>query len=145
MKIWLEKALIKGAFYRQSPAFAFGKALVSPRHSETGADIYFQMRQVAPDDVVLHLRDNLAIVGRSFVQAAYNETRVGNEVWYRVPLRDYTELDPPLNRAWFFDERYRGDLLNVIASGHRRLFYTRQFTLMQGRYLSEVPPSLFAI
>ena len=58
-----------------------------------------------------------------------------------MPLRQYTDVKPPLEREELFGNETTARKLQEIAEAHRDLFYTGQ-QLRQGAYLTEVPPVL---
>jgi 5-methylcytosine-specific restriction enzyme B len=54
-RFWVEKTIVKSRPDRQMGENALGKALWSPQRAEDGKDIYKQMREVEPGDVVFTL------------------------------------------------------------------------------------------
>lgn len=109
------------------------------------------MRAVKSGDLVLHLIDNDAITGLSTVETAADEsfTGVAGSAWadrpcYRVPLRDFCQLDPPLRREWFFSDSEIAEQLRSLSAQPRSrgLFYNSKLELNQGAYLTEAPQSL---
>ena len=68
------------------------------------------MRDVREGDVVLHLTDNDAFTGASIVASAADAsfpgisgTAWGDRPCYRVQLRAFEKIDPPLDRDWHTD------------------------------------------
>lgn len=53
--VWIEKSLVKGRSDRIHGEHALGRALWSPLRSQSGADVYRNMRLVQPNDIILHL------------------------------------------------------------------------------------------
>jgi hypothetical protein len=145
MIVWMEKTLVKGAPERQIGDTAVGKALASPAHGEGNRDIYKLMREVLPGDVVLHLVDNEGIRGLSVARSSYHRVRAPFGERYIVPLRDYTELEPPLSRTVFFSEPFGNRLQALLKIGVPPAFFTRYLKLQQGKYLTHVSPELLSI
>ena len=109
------------------------------------------MRAVSPGDVVFHLTDNLGFTGISNVESKVDDTFTGisGTAWggqpgYRVGLKDYRQLSPPLLRETFFgDEEFRRGLLATLQDKeHGPLFYNKALELNQGAYLTEAPLEL---
>jgi Mrr restriction endonuclease-like protein len=108
-RVWIEKSLVKGRPDRASGEHALGRALWSPLRAQNGADIYRNMRLLQPNDIVLHLTDNTAFTGTSIAEGFARTDFVGVEgtSWagfpcYRIPLRDFAPLKPPLEREQLF-------------------------------------------
>jgi hypothetical protein len=141
-RFFLEKTMVVGTPYRSNPGLQLGQALISPQRSAGGSDIYKLMRELKPGDIVLHLVDNKAIVGYSMVASVHEEHRMGPEMWYRVPLREYRQLTPPLLREYFFAGKIGAELVRIARSGQKHLFYTRKLTLLQGAYLTPLPSNV---
>ena len=151
MRFWIEKTIVKGRPDRQVGPYRLGEALWSPKKSADGRDIYANMREVSPGDVVLHLTDNFGFTGSSIVAKEADDkvrgipgTQWEDQVGYRVQLRDFQTLDPPLSREALFSERQ--DLLAILNSddGHG-MFYNKNLELNQGAYLTPAPFSLVTI
>ncbi len=150
-RYWVEKTIVKGRLDRQEGPHKVGSALWSPQKSADGRDIYASMREVAPGDVVFHLTDNSGITGVSFAAEKFDDgfTGVGGTEWgekpsYRIALKGYQPLIPPLAREAFLgDEAFRNALLKIQASkDHGPLFFNKDLELNQGAYLTEAPPEL---
>jgi hypothetical protein len=151
-RIWIEKTKVKDRPDRLKGTEALGSALWSPQRSDSGGDIYRFMRDVRPGDIVLHLTDNQAFTGRSIVASAVDGRFIGvpNTEWadvpaYRVQLRDYTPIDPPLDRQVFFGEPYKSQLRRIAADGVKNLFFNKEPSLNQGAYLTPAPPRLVQV
>jgi hypothetical protein len=145
----VEKCLIKGRADRFEGENALGKALWSPLRGKNGADIYRSMRLVQPNDVILHLTDNLAFTGTSIVSDLAETDFVGlpNTDWagqdcYRVRLRDFAKVDPPLTKEELVSDREIRNRLVAIRGRNSNLFYDPDLDLHQGGYLTEVPVEL---
>ena len=150
-RYWVEKTIVKGRLDRQEGPHGVGLALWSPQRSADGRDIYTNMRDVAPGDVVLHLTDNSAFTGVSFAAEKFDDsftgvagTEWGNKPCYRIALKNYQALVPPLGREAFLgDESFRNALLKIQASkDHGPLFFNKDLELNQGAYLTEAPSEL---
>lgn len=152
-RYWIEKTLVTGRADRLEGDHALGRALWSPQTSKDGRQIYGAMTQVSEGDIVFHLTDNKAITDVSVVAASADDsfTGVAGTEWadqpgYRIALKDYAKLDPPLPRSEFFEtEPYSAELKELVESGARGLFFNRKLELNQGSYLTEATPSLLAI
>ena len=109
-RFWMEKTIVSGRADRQEGEHALGRALWSPQLSKDGKNIYANMLEVQPEDVVFHLTDNEAISDVSIVCEAADShfTGVVGSDWehqaaYRVALKDHQKLDPPLERSAFLE------------------------------------------
>lgn len=149
LRIWIEKTIVKGRNDREQGEHRLGAALWSPQKAKNGADIYKDMRAVREGDVVLHLIDNKQFSGISIADGPVDSTFQGlpNTAWqgpaYRVPLRDYLPLDPPLEREDFLESPIGAAELRKVREQHRRgLFYTSDLDLNQGKYLTRAPIEL---
>lgn len=150
--IWIEKTLVKGRDDRESGEHALGKAIWSPQKSKSGGDIYANMRSVKAGDIVLHLTDNMGFTGISVADSVADDAFSGvpGSDWfgacYRVPLRDFEALHPPLDRSQLLKtEPYAAELKELIESGVKGLFYNSNLDLNQGAYLTEATPTLVSI
>lgn len=152
-RYWLEKTIVRDRPDRLSGDYSIGRALWSPQKSKDGSDIYRNMREVQPGDVVFHLTDNEAITGVSFAASAADDSFVGLEgtPWaedaaYLIKLDQYEELDPPLKRdAFFKTEPFATELNELRKAGESGLFYNKNLDLNQGSYLTELTPTLLNI
>jgi DNA polymerase III delta prime subunit len=153
-KYWVEKTLVKGRADRINGDFALGKALWSPQKGKTGRNIYSAMQDVQPGDIILHLTDNMGFSGVSMAASGADPTFVGLQGtdWKGMPgflirLRDYTALDPPLNREEFLGDPAVFAQLALILEQHtgKGLFYNRDHELNQGAYLTEAPVELVGV
>jgi hypothetical protein len=140
----------------------FGKCLWSPARNKAGHDLYRLMREVAADDLVLHLLHDTwgprerehRFVGCSFAHGPVEVRSDGppapgewadQSPYYRVPLRDYQPFPAPVSLAAFiplFDAELRSDLAQKP-----RYFpfinYGNEIRLRQGGYINECTPALF--
>jgi hypothetical protein len=152
LRYWVEKTNVGGRPDRQEGPNRVGAALWSPQRGKGGRNIYANMREVLPGDLVLHLTDNIGFTGISKVENKVDDkfggvpgTTWGEQPSYRVALTDYHELKPPLLREAFFDdEECRHGLLALLQSDNDRgpLFYNKSLELNQGAYLTEAPVEL---
>lgn len=142
----------------------FGTCLWSPARNKAGSDLYRLMREVAADDLVLHLlhdswnpgESEHRFVGSSFAQAAVEvrqdePTEPGawarQSPYYRVPLRNYQSFLESLSLAAFiplFDAELREDLATRPIHFPFTLYNNeRDVRLRQGGYLNDCTPALF--
>ena len=151
--VWVEKTVVQDRPDRQNGADRLGASLWSPQRSADGRDMYANMRAIKPGDLVLHLTDNDAITGISTVEAEADDSFEGvagtdwsNRPGYRVPLKGFRSLEPPLRREWFFGDLEIAEQLRALSAQPRArgLFYNSKLELNQGGYLTEAPPSLVA-
>lgn len=150
-RIWVEVTLVRGRSDRTAGPHQLGQALWSPQRSADDRDIYANMRQVRRGDVILHLTDNEGITAVSQAAGSVDDTFMGvsGTPWgdrpcYRISLERFARLDPPLDRAWFFEDPSISSELAAIAEqprGHG-LFYSKKMELNQGAYLTEAPSAL---
>ena len=146
---WVEKTIVEDRPDRKEGPHALGKALWSPQRADGNRDIYRLMREVREGDVVFHFVDNKELRGVSVAASQADETFTGVEgtEWasrpsYRIPLREYRQLNPPIHRSDFLaDNNYRSRISNMLEQ-HRGLFFNREFNLNQGSYLTEAPIEL---
>jgi putative restriction endonuclease len=74
-RVWIEKTLSRGRQDRQTGPHRIGQALWSPQKAADGRDVYANMRDVRPGDTVLHLTDNDAFTGISWVAEGVDTPR----------------------------------------------------------------------
>ena len=151
--VWVEKTIVQSRRDRLEGPHRLGEALWSPQRSADGRDIYANMRAVQLGDLVLHLIDNDAIAGTSVVAAPLDQSFNGvpGTDWadrrcYRIALKEFQPLDPPLRREWFFSDpevAARLRELSIVPRG-RGLFFNSKLELNQGSYLTEAPTALVA-
>ena len=110
---FVEKTLVRGRPDRETGPYALGKVLWSPQSGEKGARIYELMTEVQSGDIVFHLIDNREICGYSTVDSTVDRNFSGlkNTPWadrpaYLVRLRDFTPLDPAIQREWLLKAWY---------------------------------------
>ncbi|RIJ42661.1 McrB family protein [Pontibacter oryzae] len=145
MKVWIEKKLVKGRDDRLKGEPILGKALWSATKSSSGVDIYSTMREVEPNDVILHLTDNYGITGISlaagkFTEADGSQHSNGVGLAYMVPLKDFRILNPVVTRDKLLREENRAQLDQIRKQG--KVFYNKKLELNQGAYLTESPVEL---
>jgi MoxR-like ATPase len=152
-RFWIEKTIANGRADRLSGQHALGRALWSPQRSKDGKNIYANMLEVRPGDVVFHLVDNQAITGMSVVESAADQSFLGiagsdwaDQPSFRISLIDYQQLEPPLAREAFLEaEPFATELKELAESGQKGLFYNSRRGLNQGAYLTEATPTLRSI
>lgn len=151
--VWVEKSHVRNRPDRQQGENRLGSALWSPQRARNGADIYGAMRTARKGDVVLHLTDNEAITGVSIVDSDLDESFQGladtdwaDQPCYRLALRDFIKLEPPLPRKEFFDHAQTAVKLKaVLAKSSAPLFYNSDMELNQGAYLTQAPGELVMV
>ena len=150
VKCWIE------SMSRKKDIDQLGSVLWSPQKSTNDADFYRQMRNIKPDDVVLHLINN-EIVGVSKAASKYNDNFVcPSGPWegrpgYEVRLKDFIDFRKnrvTLNRNEFLNQKNNDKLIKIHDEwpyGIGKLFYTKNLTLTQGAYLTYVSNELAAL
>ncbi len=145
-RIWIEKTIVRHRPDRNVGANRLGVALWSPQKSTDGRDIYANMRDIQPGDLVLHFVNNEAIAGISQIAGSVDQNFIGlegtdwaNQPAYRVQLQNYQDLDPPLDRSWIFNDDKIAEDAKAIARGPRGrgIFFNERLELNQGMYLTE--------
>jgi hypothetical protein len=152
-RFWMEKTIVNGRADRESGEHSLGRALWSPQRSKDGKNIYANMLELRPGDVIFHLTNNEAISDVSVASEAAdsNFTGIEGSDWggqpgYRIALKDHQKLDPPLGRSAFLEtEPFATELRELAESGARGLFYNSHRGLNQGAYLTEITPTLLSI
>jgi hypothetical protein len=98
-----------------------------------------------PGDIVLHLIDDSHVSGVSVVANQVDDQFEGlpGTPWegpgFRVQLRDFVPLSPPLDRDDFFGVPKFADELLTLRKKYKNLFYNRDLELVQGSYLTPAP------
>ncbi len=143
-RIWVEKTIIKGRKDRIEGPRALGKVLWSPQKGENGADIYSNMREVVPNDIILHLTDNEGFTGVSLVDKSYIKGKgIKGTSWggdaYIIELKKFKRINL-LSRKDFLNLKYK-QLLDKIRNEYK-VFYNKELNLNQGAYLTECPIEL---
>lgn len=143
---WVEKCGVKGRVDREQGENALGKSLWSPQAGSKGANIYKNMLDVKPGDVILHFVDNKSISGISIAADKADDkfmclenTEWAGQPGYRIPLRDFIPLDPELSRDLIFQSQ---TALLTILEENKGLFYNKKLELNQGKYLTSAPEEL---
>jgi dynein-related subfamily AAA family protein len=150
-RVWIEKTIVQGRQDRQVGEFKLGSVLWSPKAARRGADVYRFMRDVQPDDWVLHLTDNRAfsLITRAASSVEDMPHPPAGADWSGVPcqmirLRDAEALDPQLDRTVFFGAPFRERLLSLLGR-YRNLFFSSTGELNQGAYLTPAPRELIGV
>ena len=148
MNVWVEKSIVKNRIDRNSGELRLGSALWSPTKDKRGADIYSSMRDVEVGDIVLHLTDNKGITGVSIASSAYREGKgAKGSDWegpaYIISLKDYVEINPPLDRKLLLNETNRKALDEIRLKN--KVFYNSELSLNQGAYLTKAPNELVSL
>ena len=148
-RVWIEKTIVAGRPDRLEGPHRLGAALWSPQRSKSGGDIYRNMTKVREGDLVLHLTDNMGFTGASIAEATVDTnfegvvgTTWGQQPSYRIPLKGFVRIDPPLGRHELFEQEPTATHLREIAQQHKNIFFNSSLALRQGAYLTEAPPEL---
>lgn len=150
-RIWIEKTKVLDRPDRKAGPNALGQALWSPQRDKGNKDIYKAMREVREGDIVLHLTDNTEFSGISEAAGSCDEfTPPPSTEWserpsYRVPLRHFRALNPPLSRKVFFGPLFGERLIAYAKIARESVFYNSEPNLNQGAYLTEAKPGLVEI
>ena len=146
ISFWVEKCKVRGRLDRESGEYALGNVLWSPQKSEAGADVYKNMREVNPGDLIFHLTDNECIRGISIVSSnvdtnfqCLDGTDWEGKPGYKVSLEKYIELDQAITRELIFEDK---EFLKEILQKNSNLFYNKRLELNQGAYLTKLPNDL---
>lgn len=129
-----------------------GTCLHSPKYKDGGHTWGFweTMKSVEQGDIIFHLcgKGNKAeFTGYSEVESNVYEIDDIDVTYYRVPLKNYTEFDKPINLYAIFEqqkdelEKYFLNNKNLSLNDKERLFYVIQNKKLQclnGAYLSEL-------
>jgi 5-methylcytosine-specific restriction protein B len=147
-KFWIEKTIVHGRVDRNNGPRSLGSALWSPQKSQTGADIYKNMRKVKAGDIILHLIDNEKIIGYSSVKKEFVEINISDGTnWdgpaYIIELENYSELKSAIMRDEFLSEKYHSKLSEIAKDSE--VFFNQDFNLRQGAYLTPCPIELLKI
>lgn len=145
IRIWIEKTIVNGRTDRLLGERALGKAIWSPQRDKRGADIYKCMREVSVGDIILHLINNSEFCGVSVVKSKAIETiGVTGTEWdgpaYLIDLKDYTLLEPSINRNEILNEENKSILDEISKSSE--VFYNNRLDLRQGAYITPCPIEL---
>ncbi len=151
---WVEKTEVRGWDYRIEGEFAVGRALVAPAKSASGADLYRQVRELVPGDVVLHFTDQRAFTGWSRVAGPAEEIDTRPE--FGIGPRAHARRAPgglPLAsiRPWIGRRSSPRPTRSACAAssneGHTNTFYSvePELRLKGGAYLTPASPELVAI
>jgi 5-methylcytosine-specific restriction protein B len=144
--VWIEKTIVHNQPDRLDGDRALGNAIWSPTASQSGGDIYRNMRDVKQGDLIVHLIDNSHFSGVSIVKndGVLNRPGLENTPWtgeaYLHYLSDYVELDPVIGRDEFFTKENRKTLM--LINNESEVFYTVGLELRQGAYLTPCPKRL---
>jgi MoxR-like ATPase len=150
--VWVEKCHVSGRPDRLTGDNALGHALWSPMRFRNGADGYRNMRLVQPGDIILHLTDDEAFTGVSIADGfartdfiGLEDTNWAGQQCYRIGLRDFKPLEPPLTRDSLFEDTARRQKLIAIRRVYPNLFYDPNLSLHEGGYLTSAPDELVAL
>lgn len=147
-KVWIEKTLVHNRKDRQEGDRALGKCLWSPRIDRRGADIYKNMREVKPGDIILHFIDNkffhsVSKVKKSYVESDGLEGTEWDRDSYLVELEENVELNPTIERSLLLNKKNKAKLQDISTKSE--VFYTSDMELRQGAYLTPCSIELFKL
>jgi hypothetical protein len=140
--VWIEKTSERTQYARDAGGV---RQLLSPSSSTSGGDIYKNMRDIRPGNVVLHFTRNRAFTDLSVAVSHYFERVEGGRKFYVVHLANSVRLDPPLTREEIFRSPFDERLVTLVDQGLTGRFYTRRLTIAQGRYLTKAPAQLLEV
>lgn len=147
------------------PGWEFGTCLWSPTTNSSGADRYRIMREPRQGDLVLHFLEiawpdrgeETCLIGTSLVQAPYKQIQdqpplagpwSGRTAYFRIDLRSYEPLSPPLPLHTLLDI-YGQEIRNEIIESSPRFYPFSRFgdglRTVQGIYLARCTENLYRI
>ena len=139
------------------PGWEFSTCLWSPLRDKIGRDIYGLMREVKPDDLVIHVNDGV-LTGWSYASRSAQEVTEeppspgdwgGRGTYYRIDLEGYVEFEEPVRLADFIDahaEAIRDEIATDRPSHYPFIVYAgADVRTAQGMYLSTCTPRLYAL
>ena len=169
--IWIE--VTRAEHEHGGDGWEFGTCLWSPSAakpepgSSSGRDIYRPMREVQSGDLILHFYHNtwerkggphFRLCAYSYAAAPVQETKAeppkaadwaGRPTYYRIELRDFTELEETLSVPEFLT-RHAKELREERGAGVPRYYpfieYPgRGLQLAQGTYLAVCTPHVYSL
>ncbi|WP_373085699.1 AAA family ATPase [Sneathiella sp.] len=151
--VWIEKTHVRNRSTREEGPYRLGQVVWSPQKSASGADIYAEMRALKLGDLVLHHTDNEGFTGVSQVAGPLDDKFIGlsGTDWadvpaYKVELRDFEPIEPPLLRSDFLKgSEFEQPMRDVLNTTDKKLFFNRELELNQGSYLTSAPEELIRI
>lgn len=120
--------------------WGLGKALWSPTRASNNSDIYSDMRNVDPGDIIFHTIKGVGqrhvLYGKSVCSQKYIETNekpndTGKWVapsYYRVPLKEFVEFDKKIDTKTFI-QLHKNQLPQ-----HSKKFFTKNYQIVE-KYL----------
>jgi 5-methylcytosine-specific restriction protein B len=153
-RVWVEVTSRENK--QGGPGWGLGECLWSPIRSKSNADIYSTMREVQPDDLVLHFADG-EIVGFSAAAGAHSQFTddppqpgpwAGRGGYYLVTLKGYRAFARPLAISEFC-RRYREDIREELRDDLPDYYpFVEQggnVIVRQVGYLSRCTPKLYQL
>ncbi len=145
---WIEKTYTVKPRVKGLLNTTLGKELWSPQTDKSGKLIYKNMKEIKPNDVIIHLVQDKekSFLGISLAKTNVNtftipagtiEERTGDVPGYKVELEGYIELETPIK--WdYLKNKYKEKLLEIYNNNHN-LFYNKRLDLSQGKYITKAP------
>ncbi len=122
--------LLNGEEFRYKP----GEWLFSATKDERDADIYINMREVKPGDIIFHLDIDNGFFGTSRVAKPYYEDKNPyvrpngkiSESSYKVKLEAFQEFNVLLSKQDLFKDPYAEELIKLLKDGLKKTFYHKK-------------------
>ena len=153
-RYWVEMTHVKGHPDRETGPYKLGTALWSPQLTSKDQKYYAyeNVKQVRPEDIILHLPDTEGFSGVSIAASVADSdfvcpkgTQWEGKPGYLVHLKDYERLKVLLSRDAFLEGPVY-DQLSALHENYKGLFFHRtDHQLTQGAYLTEAPVELVGI
>ncbi len=164
-QFWIEKSYITSREDRKKGPRRAGKCLWSPEEKKNNdnSKYYENLKLVEPSDIILHLdQEERKFIGASKAKAPFEkDTVLENTEWdnvgvqemgydrgerpcYLVELKDFVELDQPLDVNDVFCDGNK-EILNEIYEDSSGLVFNKNFNLNQGAYLTKAPEDLVSL
>ena len=131
---------------------AVGRALAEAIRPAAGLDLYRNMRQIQPNDIILHLlTEQRSFTGRSRAAGLAEERDTPPDFASRtkrtlvVPLKDNLPLDPPLPLDALFDSPYAERLERLLVEEGTNTFYRSGPRLNAQTWVTPASAKLVAI
>lgn len=142
MAYWVEKT-----YPSKREEGDFTELLLSPTMDARGADIYKNMREISPGDIVFHInQDSNMLIGYSECISNYEIITTKEDVeCYTVNLSNFKAFQPAINIDYVLSHENNLNELNRIKdSGQETFFQKREnrFYIRQGGYLTKLSNEL---
>ncbi|MCG3655905.1 HNH endonuclease [Aliarcobacter butzleri] len=141
MAYWVEKT-----YPSRRKEGDFTEILLSPIRDARGADIYKNMREIAPGDIVFHInQDNNMLIGYSESTSLYEIIFIENEECYTVNLNNFKKFEPAISIDTILSNPNNNEALNTIKNSNQETFIQKRenkFYIRQGGYLTKLSDEL---